>query len=345
MPEIIDVKRYAPSHVMPADEVLTKDSIDMDPHGILMTVPGEKDHPDIITEYFRRIDEPNYFATDVVEAALPVADRSLVPKDMVKFQGNDSGGVRTSLRAVGMSPAKVTEHPKAKSMHGQKKVFDNVRDGLIADYMSATFTLKEKFVDPEGIFKVPHVEKKDSWLTEMIVDHKEQKEQIVSLKRDIRKALDVGGNNISAEEYAEASTAWNAAKTSLQEEVDRLKRAAEKKDANVAKLFKAWGDRGKKLDVLQTAGVTNKHALQALQLKFAAVEAELETTKSFIGRSTQKKRKRPDAIPIAPMSDALVRTPTMAPTVPADPDTTQEFDLDSSANVTPEKNLVVPMLN
>ena len=97
--------------------------------------------------------------------------------------------------------------------------------------------------------------------------------------------------------------------------------------------------------MLQTAGVTNKHALQALQLKFAAVEAELETTKSFIGRSTQKKRKRPDAIPIAPMSDALVRTPTMAPTVPADPDTTQEFDLDSSANVTPEKNLVVPMLN
>ena len=341
MPEIIDVKKYAPSHIMPAEEVLTRDSIDMDPHGILMTVPGDKDHPDIITEFFRRIDEVNYFDTDVVEAALPVADRSLVPVDLVKFQGTDSGGVRTSLRAVGMSPAKVTEHAKAKSMHGQKKVFNIFRDGLVADFMTATFTLKEKFVDPEGIFKVPHVEKKGTWLAEMIVDNKEQKEQIVSLRRDIRKALDVGGNNISAEEYAEASTAWDAAKTSLQGEVDRLKRAAEKQSATVAKLFKAWGDRGKKLDVLQTEDVTNKHALQALQLRFAAVEAELETTKSFIGRSTQKKRKRPDAIPIAPMSAALTRTPTMAPTVQADPDTTQEFDFDSSPNVTPEKTLVM----
>ena len=64
MPEIVDVKRYAPSHVMPAEEVLTRDSIDMDPHGILMTVPGDKDHPDIINEFFRRIDEVNYFDTD-----------------------------------------------------------------------------------------------------------------------------------------------------------------------------------------------------------------------------------------------------------------------------------------
>ena len=240
-----------------------------------------------------------------------------------------------------MSPAKAEEEAKAKSMHGQKKVFDIFRDGLVADFMRDTFTLKEKFVDPEGIFKVPHVEKKESWLTDMIDDNKEQKEQIVSLRRDIRKALDVGGNNISAEEYAEASTAWDAAKTSLQGEVDRLKRAAEKQSATVAKLFKAWGDRGKKLDVLQTEDVTNKHALQALQLRFAAVEAELETTKSFIGRSTQKKRKRPDAIPIAPMSAALTRTPTMAPTVQADPDTTQEFDFDSSPNVTPEKTLVM----
>ena len=50
-------------------------------------------------------------------------------------------------------------------------------------------TLKEKYVDPEGIFKVPPVEKKETWLTEMIVDNKEQREQIVSLKREVRKAL------------------------------------------------------------------------------------------------------------------------------------------------------------
>ena len=82
MPEIIDVKKYAPSHIMPAEEYLCRDSIDMDPHGILMTVPGDKDHPDIINEFFRRIDEVNYFDTDVVEAALPVADRNLVPVDL-----------------------------------------------------------------------------------------------------------------------------------------------------------------------------------------------------------------------------------------------------------------------
>jgi hypothetical protein len=112
MPEIVNVKRYAPSHVVPTQEVLTKDSIEMDPHGILMTAPGEKDHPDIITEYFRRVKEDNYFAADAVEAALPYCDRSLVPLDTVKFQGTDSGGVRTSLRAVGMSPANTPPHTK-----------------------------------------------------------------------------------------------------------------------------------------------------------------------------------------------------------------------------------------
>ena len=69
--------------------------------------------------------------------------------------------------------------------------------------------------------------------------------------------------------------------------------------------------------------------------------AELGATKSFIGKSMQKKRKRVDAIPIAPMSAALVRTPTMAPTAPADPDTTQEFDFDPSANAPPGKTLVM----
>ena len=64
----------------------------------------------------------------------------------------------------------------------------------------------------------------------------------------------------------------------------------------------------------------------------------METTKSFIGKSTQKKRKRVDPIPIVPMSAALVRTPTMKPTVPADPDySTEEYDFDSEVNVTPKR--------
>ena len=89
MPEIVNVRRYAPSHVVPAQEVLTKDSIEMDPHGILMTVPGEKDHPDIITKYmyFHRVKEDNYFAADAVEAALPYCDRSLVPLDTLILAG------------------------------------------------------------------------------------------------------------------------------------------------------------------------------------------------------------------------------------------------------------------
>ncbi len=40
MPETVNVKRYAPSHVVPTQAVLTTADIDMDPHGILMTVPG-----------------------------------------------------------------------------------------------------------------------------------------------------------------------------------------------------------------------------------------------------------------------------------------------------------------
>ena len=69
--------------------------------------------------------------------------------------------------------------------------------------------------------------------------------------------------------------------------------------------------------------------------------AELGATKSFIGKSMQKKRKRVDAIPTTPMSAALVRTPTMAPTAPADPDTTQEFGFGPPANAPPEKTLVM----
>ena len=79
----------------------------------------------------------------------------------------------------------------------------------------------------------------------------------------------------------------------------------------------------------------NKGLYDRLQLRFVATEAELETTKSFIGKSTQKKRKRVDPIPIVPMSAALVRTPTMKPTVPADPDFTEEHDFDYEGNVTP----------
>ena len=339
MPEIVGVKRYAPSHVVPTQEVLTITDIEMDPHGILMTAPGEKDHPDIITEYFRRVKEDNYFAADAVEAALPYCDRSLVPLDTVKFQGTDSGGVRTSLRAVGMSPAKAAEEAKAKSMIGQRKAFDIFRDGVVATFLQDTLTLKEKYVDPEGIFKVPVVEKKETWLTLMVDDNEEQKKQIVSLKREVRKALNVDGNNISAEEYAEASAAWDAAKTSLREEIDQSKKSVEAKEHTNAKLFKAWGERGKKMMQALDDYKHNKGLYDRLQLRFAAVEAELETTKSFIGKSTQKKRKRVDPIPIVPMSAALVRTPPLQPTVPADPDSTEEYDFDSDGNVTPQKDL------
>jgi hypothetical protein len=335
MLEIVGVKQYAPSQVVPTQAVLTRDSIDMDPHGILMTVPGEKDHQDIVTEFFRRVDAVTYFAADAVEAALPYCDRSLVPLDTVKFQGTDSGGVRTSLRAVGMSPAKAAEEAKAKSMDGQKKAFDVFRDGIVATFLHDTLTLKEKYVDPEGVFKVPKEEKKETWLTMMVDDNKEQKEQIVSLKREVRKALNVDGNNISAEEYAEASAAWDAAKTSLQEEIDQLKKSVEAKEYTNTKLFKAWGERGKKMFKFQEDYNHNKGLYDRLQLRFAAVEAELETTKSFIGKSTQKKRQRVDPIPIVPMSAALVRTPPLQPTVPADPDSTEEYDFDSEGNVTP----------
>ena len=59
----------------------------------------------------------------------------------------------------------------------------------------------------------------------MVDDDNEQKEQIVSLKHQVKKALDVDGKNISAEEYAESSVAWDAAKASLQEEIGWIRHA------------------------------------------------------------------------------------------------------------------------
>ena len=126
------------------------------------------------------------------------------------------------------------------------------------------------------------------------------------------------------------------AKTSQQEEVDRLKKSVEAKEHTNAKLFKAWGERGMKMSKFQEDCIHNKGLYDRLQLRFVAVEAELETTKSFIGTSTQKKRKREE-----PMSAALVRTPTQKPNVPADPDSTEEYDFDSDGNVTPKRSLIM----
>ena len=70
-----------------------------------------------------------------------------------------------------MLPAKAAEEVNAKSMVGQKEAFGVFRDGIVTTFLHDTLTLKGKYVDLEGVFKVPKEEKKETWLTIMVDDN------------------------------------------------------------------------------------------------------------------------------------------------------------------------------
>ena len=85
-------------------------------------------------------------------------------------------------------------------------------------------------------------------------------------------------------------------------------------------LKEKWEARGK---CIAESGVrlnAQHHAYQELRVKYTRLEAELDTTREFIGRTGNKRPRE------TPMSAALVRTPPNQMPLLPDPDTTQEFE-------------------
>ena len=321
-PVIVDVKTYAPSHWVSTDG--TYKDCDMDTYGVVTDAPKDS-LSDIVTEHFENNHEMNQLEMDLATNKIPWKSRDFMQllEDDVVMEETDSGGSRASMRAAGVSPAKVGESFKEKANRGRIKLFVDQRDGMAANFLAEFESMKCELVDSNGYYSKPENESTMHWTTETKNKLAAVEKANRSLKLENKMLLDRIEDQlycVTAQEHQDQADSFMAAKSELDHKIHILGLHKVSQEGVLHALKEKWEARGK---CIAESGVrlnAQHHAYQELRVKYTRLEAELDTTREFIGRTGNKRPRE------TPMSAALVRTPPNQMPLLPDPDTTQEFE-------------------
>jgi hypothetical protein len=229
-------------------------------------------------------------------AKKPVEDRHFDIANGAKFDPPVIKGSRTSTRVAGTSPAKADESPRAKAQVGRRILFDRAHDEEAADFLADFFTMKNGLVDPEtGFFKKYKNTTSEHWtvaqgreMTELQATVRKQAREIKELNKLIEDeriydSVDPAQLQIQIDDLHRSLT---VSQESLRIETERSASAVAAKVA----CQEMHSKEKEKVRVLTQQLQDKIKELHDLELRFAKIQATLETTNQFIGTSTTSKR-------------------------------------------------------